>query len=58
MTVRIYEGYSWNACLAGILEEGGSAENCTVENSEVTGSRPDGRHVRYYERRRHRLYRT
>ena len=36
------EGYSWNACLAGILEEGGSAENCTVGNSEVAGSRLTG----------------
>ena len=37
-----YDGYMWNACLAGILEEGGSAENCTVGNSEVAGSRLTG----------------
>lgn len=32
-------GYIWNGCIAGIMDEGASAEDCTVKDSFVTGTR-------------------
>ena len=54
MTVRIMKDTAGMPASHGILEEGGSAENCTVENSEVTGSRLTGGMFGITRGRRHR----